>query len=352
MESPERSFLNMLNLAKKVLVSNFKRLERPYKLTLAATGRCNARCITCHAWKRPARNELGLHELESFFKKNSYFSWIDLTGGEIFLREDLFDIVNLISLNCRNLQFFHFPTNGFLTHRIIKDVQRLKSLNLKRVVITVSIDGPPKTHNFLKGVDDAWNRSAETFLSLKKIKGIEVYLGMTLSRHNFNQINQTLSELKKVYPTINHRDLHINIAHSSKHFYFTDKDEMPDSDKLNRELEKFVKSKGFSLKPILLMEYIYLKKVKEYLENERMPFKCKALSASVFIGPEGDIYPCTIYSRKISNLREIDYDLTKIWQNRRSLEACKDIREEKCPGCWTPCEAYQSILGNILNFYG
>jgi len=76
---------------------------------------------------------------------------------------------------------------------------------------------------------------------------------------------------------------------------------------------------------------------------------CKALSVSCFIDPYGTIYPCTIFNKKLGNLRQANYNLKKIWNSKKSAEVRKLIKENKCPGCWTPCEAYQTILGNLIN---
>jgi radical SAM protein with 4Fe4S-binding SPASM domain len=76
--------------------------------------------------------------------------------------------------------------------------------------------------------------------------------------------------------------------------------------------------------------------------------RCHALRASCFIDSWGNVFPCTIYDRKLGSLREVDYDLARIWQSEEARALQKEIWEYKCPQCWTPCEAYQSILGNVL----
>ena len=55
-----------------------------------------------------------------------------------------------------------------------------------------------------------------------------------------------------------------------------------------------------------------------------------------------------MYDAKIASLRDHDYDLRAIWNLPRTLELQKEIWDYKCPQCWTPCEAYQSILGNLV----
>ena len=76
--------------------------------------------------------------------------------------------------------------------------------------------------------------------------------------------------------------------------------------------------------------------------------RCHALRASCFIDSWGNVFPCTIYDRKVGSLRDVDYDLRRIWTPTRGRDAAARSGSYDCPQCWTPCEAYQSILGNAL----
>jgi radical SAM protein with 4Fe4S-binding SPASM domain len=76
--------------------------------------------------------------------------------------------------------------------------------------------------------------------------------------------------------------------------------------------------------------------------------RCHALSASCFVDSWGNVFPCTIYDRKLGSLRDVDYDLRRIWNSDFALQTQKEIWNYDCPQCWTPCEAYQSIMGNFL----
>ena len=100
-------------LGKNILASNFNWLSRAYKLTFAITYRCNARCATCNIWQRKSEKELELNEIDRFFQKNK-FSWINLTGGEPALREDLSEIIKVIQNNNPRLYFMIFTSNGLL----------------------------------------------------------------------------------------------------------------------------------------------------------------------------------------------------------------------------------------------
>jgi hypothetical protein len=40
--------------------------------------------------------------------------------------------------------------------------------------------------------------------------------------------------------------------------------------------------------------------------------------------------------------------LDPIWNAYETTQLQREIWDGQCPQCWTSCEAYQSILGNVL----
>jgi hypothetical protein len=49
----------------------------------------------------------------------------------------------------------------------------------------------------------------------------------------------------------------------------------------------------------------------------------------------------------VGNLRENGFDLRALWESDRRNELREDVAQERCSHCWTPCEAYPTILGNL-----
>ena len=98
----------------------------------------------------------------------------------------------------------------------------------------------------------------------------------------------------------------------------------------------------------MLLEYVYLKNVRNYLLSGKSPYKCKSGRISCFIDPTGDVYPCTGINAVLGNLRDNNYDLSRILSNETASAWNEKISKGKCPHCWTPCEAYQNILSNLF----
>lgn len=340
-----------LSAGASIIRSNFGRLPRPYKLTLALTYRCNFHCRVCRTWRRAPGDELTLAELEKFFRRQDYFSWVDLTGGEISLRDDLPEILRAVGENSRRLVLLHFPTNGYLTEEILRAVRAVPGRPGRKFVVTVSLDGPPVVHDRLKGMPGSWERALETFSALRQEKGIEVFLGMTLQKENLHLRRETLAAVRERVPGFAPSDLHYNIAQSSFFYDNLELDPSPGPAALE-VLEEITPRRRPIPGPRSFLERSYLLRAREFLGHGFPPLPCQALSASCFIDPRGEVYPCTGYDRPLGSLRDTGYDLAPIWTGREGVELQREIVGGLCPHCWTPCEAYQTVLGNLFGKAG
>jgi len=94
----------------------------------------------------------------------------------------------------------HYPTNGFLTDRIVEVTEEIASLDFNNLVISVSLDGNKQTHNNIRGNEKAFEHCIETYKRLKQNKRIKVYLGCTLSPFNMDDFEGLFAELKDFIP--------------------------------------------------------------------------------------------------------------------------------------------------------
>ncbi|MDP3041646.1 MAG: radical SAM protein [Candidatus Omnitrophota bacterium] len=332
---------------KNILASNFTRLQSPYKITFAVTYKCNLKCKICKIWQNPPQREVGIEEIERIFKSLSNLSWIDLTGGEITLREEIIEIIKVIIKNSDKILIFHISTNGQLPDKMFLIVKEILKLDVVPF-INVSIDGPQLINDRLRGVNGAYEASLETFNKLKQFTKIHCYLSCTLSNFNINSVDDLLSALKKEIQNFDFSDMHFNIFHASAHYY--NNHGIDGSVNSNPGMIKNYLSlckKGHSVK--VFLENEYLKGVDYFLQGNKFPVKCQALNATCFIDPFGRIYPCGMYSEVLGELSSCNFDFKKIWNSEKSSQIRRSIQAKKCPGCWSPCEAYPAILGCLIN---
>jgi MoaA/NifB/PqqE/SkfB family radical SAM enzyme len=340
-------------LARQALVDNVRRPDFPYKLTFCLTFWCNYACETCNIWKMKPRDELRLDEIREFFRRSNRFLWVDLTGGEVSLRKDFVDICEALLTHNRDLLLLHFPTNGYLTDQLVAYTREIARMRPPKLIITVSTDGDEATNDKIRGVDGGWRRQIETFRRLREIPGVHVVLGMTLSAGNVDHYPTAFAAAQAAIPGLTADDFHVNIVHESPHYLGNDDLGLRagvDKGQLAAAIEQYRSARRPAWAgPVAYLERTYLKRVAAYLASGKTPMRCHALRASCFIDSWGNVFPCTIYDRKVGSLRETDYDLGPIWHAAATRALQKEIWDYDCPQCWTPCEAYQSIVGNFLH---
>jgi MoaA/NifB/PqqE/SkfB family radical SAM enzyme len=334
---------NLALLAARALRSRAGRPGAPYKLNWILTERCNLRCASCRVWEAP-RRELSLDEIRAFLGRAHDFSWVDLSGGEIFLREDLGEIVAAVVASCRRLALLHFPTNGWFTDRVVALVRDTLARPHPRVVVTVSVDGPPALHDHLRGSAGSFARAAATFARLRELRGCDVSLGMTLTAANAGRLEETLAAVRRVAPGTGWRDLHLNVAQRSPHYYRNPELPPPPREAVAADLRLARSRRGLPRGPLDLLERRYLALAARWVETGRAPARCRALAATCFLAADGTVYPCLTWDRSLGSLRETGYDLAPIWDAPGAREAREAIRRGACPGCWTACEAFPALV--------
>jgi radical SAM protein with 4Fe4S-binding SPASM domain len=338
------------HLGLALLGSTVHRPAVPLKLNLCLTYWCQYKCKTCNIWRRKPTDELTTDEVIALVRENPDVNWVDLTGGEIFLRPDIDAILEAVVTGWRRLAILHFPTNGFQTDRIVASVERIARRGPARTIITVSLDGDEALNDEIRGIKGGFRRQIATFKALRRIPGITTALGMTLSTHNLGRFVETFEACTRECPGLTADELHLNVAQRSGHYYGNAEMDafVPDPIKARAELQAYRARRGSGRLPTQLLERAYLRKLDEFLLTGRTPMPCHALRASCFIDPWGVVYPCITYSRPIGRLRDTGMRIAPIWQAHETRQVQREIWQGACPQCWTACEAYQSILGNLL----
>jgi len=345
----------VVKLATKILATNLG-MFMPYELNFAITYKCISHCRICNIWKRKTKGELTLEEIKKVAKNASFIHWLRLTGGEPFLRKDYVDIVKAFDKNC-DLFFLTSPTNGFLPDLVSKQVERTLKVYDKRYAVAVSIDGPEKIHDRIRGTKGAWDKAVETLQRLKRLeaehKNFRVFVGYTISPYNIGFFKKTFEELKKMLPQISALDFHINLFQSSDVFYGIQMPSMKKSYFTNicKEIDAVLQMQGrrfIAFDPVGGLAQKHLQLAKHFLQTGKMPVDCNIFNLSCFLDPQGNVYPCTVFDRKLGNVRDYNYDLKKVLTSETARNVREEIRAGRCPKCWTPCEAHQMILSNYL----
>ncbi len=319
----------------------------PFKLTFVCTDVCSCRCAICNLWQAP-REGATTEEFEALLRANPHLSWINLSGGEVVERDDFVRVAETAVLATR-VAALDFPTAGQRPAEIEEKVRRVLALPLPRLFVTVSIDGPPATHDRLRGTEGAFGRAAETFERLRAIRDrrLGVYVGLTLSSRNDADPDRLVDDLLTAAPAISRDDLHFNLAHHAPHYYRNRAEDVPDGRRAAAFLRRERARRRRSAAPFALLEAAYWRLSSEFLADGRAPVPCAALGASAYVDPDLRLFPCATWDRPLLDLREVGYSLAEAARRLEVRSARADAEAGRCPGCWTPCEAYPTMLSRL-----
>ncbi|MDE1871063.1 MAG: radical SAM protein [Candidatus Micrarchaeota archaeon] len=346
-----------MSLAGTAMKSNFVKLERPYKLNFCITYWCQSRCLTCNIWQIKPKGEMTIEEIRDFVAKNPYFKWVELTGGEPFLRGDIVEIARTFKEHSKELYILTMPTNSLCDHNMVeKKLREILSFGIPRVAVTVSLDGYRELHDKIRGIPGNYDKAIDMFKRLKELKkeysNLFFVFGYTLSKFNKGEFEKTYQSVKQDIPDIKYNDFHINLAQVSSNYYGNSNDDIKaNNPEIVGELESILKHREFELGVIPMIETAFTRKLVEYAKTGYSPMKSRSLEASLFMDSYGNVYPSIMWDKKIGNVREVGYDLSKLWNNEEAKKVREEIATGKEPNQWTSCEAYQILTGNVVSLF-
>lgn len=132
------------------------------------------RCQMCNIWKNPTDKdkEIKAEDLRSLPR----LKFINLTGGEPFVREDLAEIVE----ECyRHTDRIVISTSGYFEDRVIELAKRFPNIGIR-----ISIEGLSRKNDELRGREGGFDRGLRTLLTLKQMGLKDIGFGCTVSNYN------------------------------------------------------------------------------------------------------------------------------------------------------------------------
>ncbi|NOZ26294.1 MAG: radical SAM protein [Nitrospirae bacterium] len=329
----------------------------PIHLTLFLTKRCNARCPFCFYlsadnYASAEATELTLGEIEQISSSMGNLLWLALSGGELFLRKDLFEIVKVFYKQNKPAIIL-LPTNGLMPDVIRKRAEEILEYCKNSVVtIKLSLDGPEEVHDAIRGVKGSFRKMMESYRALGEL--IDRYPNFELGINSvFCSINQDyMDEILEIVGSLDKIKTHtVSLIRGDVSDGALKE---VDTEKYNRTIEKMAEDlrnkkaptyrfKGARLKAaqdILQRRLIYETQVKN-----RQIIPCYAGKLNIVITEDGDVYPCEYFSpkMKLGNVREDGYDIKKMLKNGQAQSVVRSIKEK---GCFCTHECYFMI--NIL----
>lgn len=322
------------------------KMKMPSFVDIAVTGRCNLKCKHCYyADEMVARSDLPTETWLAFFEelRDAGVMTIGLTGGELFTRRDVWELIDSV---VRNKMRFTINTNATLITDQI--AERLSQHRRRLDSIQVSVDGScPETHDALRG-KGAFERTMRGIAALKKYE-LPWTVRVTVSRLNMADLEATMSML---YNDLGLTHFGVNEAYpmGAGHCNHTTL-EMTREERREvfRVMQKFDRehpgvARGAMAGPLIIAELIERVDRARATGEFKVPYStgcftgCNVMWRDLAVLHDGSYVPCNQLPHMV--LGKIGQDsLRDVWQNAPGL---KELRERhavsletdpRCAGC-------------------
>ena len=293
----------------------------PTDASIILTYRCPMHCQMCNIWANPtvASEEITPQDLE----KLPRLKFINLTGGEPFVRDDLEDIVRVCYKRAPRIVI---STSGWLEDRVIALAQKFPHIGIR-----ISIEGLSRKNDELRGRDGGFDRGLRTLLTLQQMGVKDIGFGCTVSNHNS-------SDMLALYQLAKSLGLEFATAAFHNSFYFHKHDNVI----TNREqvVSDFTTLINWQLRehhPKSWFRAYFNMGLVRYVNGGRRLLPCEAGTMNFFVDPWGEVWPCNgleekYWQQSMGNLRTAT-DFDTLWNS----EQARQVREKvhSCPKqCW------------------
>jgi radical SAM protein with 4Fe4S-binding SPASM domain len=293
----------------------------PTDVSIITTYRCQMRCKMCDIWENPtdSKREIQAKELEILPK----FKFVNITGGEPFVRRDLPDIVEVMYKKSDRIVI---STSGWHTDRIIKMAERFPNIGIR-----VSIEGLSQKNDDLRGREGSFDRAMRLLLTLKEMGVKDIGYGCTVSNKN----SEDMLWLYKLS-----RELGMEFATAAFHnsYYFhKDDNEITNKDEVIGNFHKLIEELLKDNSPKSWYRAFFNLGLINYIRGNPRMLPCEAGTANFFIEPYGDVFPCNgledrYWKESMGNIRDVS-SFEELWFSEQAEKVRGLVRT--CPkNCW------------------
>lgn len=328
----------------------------PYKYIFIITNRCNSRCLTCNTWKiyretpEKLKDELTFDEVCRVIDSISdAIVWLNFTGGEPLLRDDLADIIRYARKTCRRLKIVNIPINGLLPDLAARFFPKaIEACDGVDLYVTLSLDGLEEVQEQIRGIPGGYKKIIETHRALQDLaksnKHFVLSSQLTVSQFNLDTALETFDFMASQELPI------VTFAHNAELFHnpemaLATPEYRQELTKLARQIYKRYPVKNFQA----LLPKCYLKFTHLFFDSGKLAVPCHSGTSTTTIDPYGWVSPCPFLGQYWGNVREHDYDLAKMHLLPRAGELREFARH--CNLCWQNCEAMPSIMAHPLKSF-
>jgi MoaA/NifB/PqqE/SkfB family radical SAM enzyme len=299
---------------------------------LIVTYRCNAKCYMCNTWQHPTPQEeeytAGLVD-----KLPEGLTFINITGGEPFLRSDIEEIIEKALAKTRRLVV---STNGYFTDRIVSAAKRFGN----RMGVRISIEGLPSANDELRGIRNGFDHGIRTLTALHGMGLKDIGFGITVSDRN-------AGDLIELYRLADAMRLEFATATTHNSFYFHKNDNAyVDRERVARAFEEIAGELLKTNRPKNWFRAYFNMGLANRVRGGKRPLPCEVGTDMFFVDPFGNVLPCNGSDEPMimGNLRGQSFE--EIWRGQRAADIRKQVKQ-CAKQCWMIGSAAPAMKENI-----
>lgn len=298
-----------------------KHVPNPTDMCIITTYRCPMRCKMCDIWNNPSDKNKEIQAKDLEVLPNVKF--VNITGGEPFVREDLDEIVEVMF---RKSPRVVISTSGWFNDRLIKLVEKFPKLGIR-----LSIEGLSQKNDELRGREGGFDKGLRTLLTLKEMGVKDIGFGMTVS-------NKNSTDLVALYQLAKGLNMEFATATFHNSYYFHKYDNVvTNKDEVIGNFEKLIALQLKEWNPKSWFRAFFNNGLINYIEGNRRMLPCEAGLVNFFVDPYGEVYPCNgleerFWKESMGNIHNVN-NFNDLWQSEQAAKVRELVRT--CPkNCW------------------
>jgi MoaA/NifB/PqqE/SkfB family radical SAM enzyme len=335
-------------------------------LIVYVTNACNLACEHCF-YAGELNNGVPRMTLEEFERLAASLHGrvrkIALTGGEPFTRSDLDEVIT--AFHAHGVKEFEINTNGTHTGRILATLEKVKQRFGRAVTlhVSVSLDGLPETHNFIRKSKTNFDEAVRTALAVKAA-GFDVYFTTIVSKTNCHELEEMCAYVDR-----------LGIFHNLEVVRGVSQSALPghlanDFDPKERQVLLDPESCGEVRRILFRIHRDRLRRPSattwlgaaltltnleyklESIEHFRRLVRCGAGSRMGVVYTGGEVALCEMM-KTVGNIKESGYDFSAVWKNAAAKKQREWVPSCHCShGCFVNYDVhprfYRSVLRNMV----
>lgn len=279
------------------------------------------RCQMCNIWQNPTQKEEEITAKDLEMLPN--FKFVNITGGEPFVREDLEEIIEVMYTKSPRIVI---STSGWYEERVIALAKKFPNIGIR-----ISIEGLQAKNDELRGRQGGFEKGIRILHTLKEMGLTDIGFGITVSNHNSADMLD-LYELSK--------KLGMEFATAAFHnsFYFHKYDNViTNHTEVSNNFMRLIEQQLKETHPKSWFRAYFNMGLINYVNGGKRLLPCEAGSVNFFIDPHGEVYPCngmeeSKWKLSMGNIRS-GKTFEQIWNSPEADAVREHVRN--CPKhCW------------------